>query len=96
MQKNWFEVDKKGLQALQAGKSKTFIIRELVQNAFDEDIKECTIQIEYMQNIASITVVDDSPEGFKNLAHAYTLYADTYKRKNPEKRGRLIWVKKKY
>ena len=89
MQKNWFEVDKKGLQALQAGKSKTFIIRELVQNAFDEDIKECTVQIEYMQSIASITVVDDSPEGFRDLAHAYTLYADTYKRKDPEKRGRF-------
>lgn len=89
MQKNWFEVDKKGLQALQAGKSKTFIIRELVQNAFDEDIKECIVKIEFMQSIAAITVLDDSPEGFRDLAHAYTLYADTYKRKDPEKRGRF-------
>lgn len=90
MNKNWFEVDKKGLQALQAGKSKTFIIRELVQNAFDEDIHECNVNIEWLSDGNVVIIVeDDSPEGFKNLTHAYTLYADTYKRRDVKKRGRF-------
>lgn len=89
MSKNWFEVDKKGLQALQAGKSKTFIIRELVQNAFDENIRKCEVFINWNSSDVSIRVVDDNPEGFQYLSHAYTLYADTYKRKDVKKRGRF-------
>lgn len=35
---NWFEVDKEGLKSLQLGKPKTYVVRELIQNAIDEDI----------------------------------------------------------
>ena len=88
---NWFEVDRKGLAQLQAGKPKTFIVNELVQNAWDEDITLCGIRFKYdLDNkLLTITVQDDSPEGFKNITHAYTLYADTYKRRDPTKRGRF-------
>lgn len=86
---NWFEVSKEGLKALQAGKSKTFIINELVQNGFDEEITQCKVDIIYGKDITEIRVSDDSPEGFKNISHAYTLYADTYKRQDPTKRGRF-------
>jgi hypothetical protein len=34
-------------------------------------------------------VEDDSPTGFRNIEHAYTLFADTYKRKDSTKRGRF-------
>ena len=44
---NWLEIDKDGLQALQDGKSKTFIVRELVQNAWDENTKQCDLYFEY-------------------------------------------------
>ena len=87
----WFEVDTAGLAQLQAGKPKTFIVNELVQNAWDEDITLCGIRFKYeMDNkLLTITVQDDSPEGFKNITHAYTLFADTYKRSDPTKRGRF-------
>ena len=88
--KNWFEVDKEGLKALQRGKPKTFIINELVQNAWDENITFCKVDIRKISNSELyITVIDDSPEGFKDIRHAYTLFADTYKRYDPEKRGRF-------
>lgn len=86
---NWFEVDRKGLKALQEGKPKSFILRELVQNAFDEDITECYVDIKKDKRDVTITVEDDSPEGFKDITHAYTLFADTYKRRDPTKRGRF-------
>jgi len=88
--KKWFEVDVKGFKALYANKSKKYIINELVQNAWDEDITECKVNFSLSMNekILTITVEDDSPEGFKNITHAYTLFADTYKRRDPTKRGR--------
>jgi hypothetical protein len=39
--------------------------------------------------LADLTVQDDSPEGFRDLTHAYTLFAPTYKRANPEARGQF-------
>ena len=63
--KNWFEVDVEGLKALQKGKSKTFIVRELIQNAWDENIKNCELDISYSKGKINVIVKDDSPEGFK-------------------------------
>ena len=37
--------------------------------------------------LADLTVEDDSPEGFRDLAHAYTLFAESYKRGNPRAAG---------
>lgn len=89
--KSWFEVDKNGLAQLMAGKPKSFILRELIQNAWDENIRKCIVDIKYKNddNVIEISVEDDSPEGFKDITHAYTLYADTYKRSDVKKRGRF-------
>lgn len=86
---SWFEVSKDGLKALQDGKSKTFIMAELIQNALDEDVENIKIEATYYRNLATITVEDDSPTGFRDLRDAYTLFASCYKRPNPEKRGRF-------
>lgn len=88
---NWFNVDTEGLKALQKGKPKTFIVRELVQNTWDENITTCEIKIERSckkDDTLTVVVQDDSPEGFKNITDAYTLFRDTSKRKDAEKRGR--------
>lgn len=87
--KEWFSVDTKGLRALQEGKPKTFILRELVQNAFDENTSECNVSITKEGRKIKLTITDDSPEGFRDISHAYTLFADTYKRRDPEKRGKF-------
>lgn len=86
---NWFEVSKEGLKELQLGKPKHYVLRELVQNAWDENIKECKVETEWNNEEAKISVEDDNPEGFKNLSDAFTLFAPTSKRKNPKQRGRF-------
>lgn len=88
--KSWFEVDRKGLRKLYEDKDKTFILRELIQNAFDENIRNCEIMISKLNpKTIKLKIMDDSPEGFRDISHAYTLFADTYKRLEPEKRGRF-------
>ncbi len=86
---NWFEVDKEGLKQLQAGKPKHYLVRELIQNAWDEDVKVVEINLSYKNGTALIEVIDDSKAGFKDIKDSFTLYKDTYKRKDPEKRGRF-------
>ena len=87
---NWFEVDKDGLAKLQGGKPKVYILRELIQNAWDENIKECEVLLQLESNgRIRVTVIDDSPEGFRDLADSFTLFKETYKRDDPKKRGRF-------
>jgi hypothetical protein len=84
-----FEIDKNGLAKLFKAKDKSFIIRELVQNAWDESgVTRCEIEFIWENRKARLKVSDDAPEGFYDIAHAYTLFASTRKQINPEKRGR--------
>ena len=87
--RNWFEVSREGLKQLQAGKPKDFVVRELIQNAWDENVSVCHLNSSYENGMAHIEVEDDSPEGFRDITHAFTIFAPTYKRKDPEKRGRF-------
>jgi hypothetical protein len=87
-----FEIDDNGFRQLYADKPKTFIVRELFQNAVDEPgVTFVKIDIEPVvgRPLAHIRVEDDAPEGFYDLTHAYTLFANTRKRKDAEKRGRF-------
>ena len=84
----WFEISREGLAQLQGPRPKSNIIRELVQNGFDESITICEVTLCKHGRDVYITVKDDSPEGFKNLDHAFTMYAHTYKRDDIHKRGR--------
>ena len=52
--KSWFEVSKEGLKELQEGKPKHFIARELIQNAWDEQIKTCLFDAEWNNGKAKI------------------------------------------
>ncbi len=87
--KRWLEVSLKGLRQLYADKPKTFILRELFQNALDEAVEWIKIRISREPGWITIEVEDDAPEGFRDITHAYTLFAPTYKRNDPEKRGRF-------
>jgi hypothetical protein len=89
---SWFEVDRHGLRQLLEGKDKAFVVRELVQNAWDEPgVTRCDVTLEPIPGrpAARLVVEDDAPEGFYDLRHAYTLYARTRKRPDPSKRGRF-------
>ena len=89
MKNSWFEVDKKGLQQIQNNKDKTFIVNELISNAFDEKTSRINIIFNHNKLGYSITVFDDSEEGFKDLRDAYTMFAPSYKKSNPNLRGRF-------
>ncbi len=89
-----FAVDVKGLRQLQSGKPKWFIIRELLQNAMDEEITTCNIYMTYERGKAKITVEDDSPIGFRDLSDSFTLFRETYKRADVKKRGKFNFGEK--
>jgi hypothetical protein len=87
----WFEVDKKGLAAILARRGKEFLLFELVQNAWDEPgVARVDVQLRLTgKGEATLQVLDDAPEGFADLTHAYTLFAESRKKDNPKQRGRF-------
>lgn len=89
---NWFTVDKEGLAKLLERKGKEFVPFELIQNCLDTDAKNVTVSLTAANDLrgyAEIEVLDDHPEGWKDLTHAWTLYAESEKKGNAEKRGRF-------
>ena len=88
---NWFEVDKEGLAKIVAKRGKAFIVFELFQNAWDQNITEaiCNFQMIKNKQLAKITIIDDDPDGFKDLEDTFTLFAESYKKSDPTKRGRF-------
>jgi len=91
MTKSWFEVDKAGLQQLLAKRDKTWVVCELLQNAWDENVTKVRVELTGLPNkaLCRLAVTDDSPDGFRNLSHAWTLFAESYKKDDPTKRGRF-------
>lgn len=93
---NWFDVDKEGLAKLIASRGKVFVLYELLQNAWDESVTKVIVTLakEKGARCAVLEVEDDSPEGFKNLSHAFTLFAESEKKGDAEKRGRFNFGEK--
>jgi hypothetical protein len=89
--KNWFEVDRQGLARLLERKGKEFVLFELIQNGWDEaGVTKVSVSLEHQgRNRAVLAVEDDAREGFRDLSHAFTLFADSAKKTNPEQRGRF-------
>src|SRR5262245_30139654 len=90
--KQWFNVDKQGLgrQAEEQGKGR--LVGELIQNALDEaGVTQIAVSLALVpgQELADLSVEDDAPEGFHDLTHAYTLFAPSAKRGNPQQRGQF-------
>src|SRR5947208_3856624 len=88
---NWFEVDRHGLAQILERKGKEFALFELIQNGWDEPgVTKVTVSLEHQgRNKAMLVVEDDAPDGFKDLSHAFTLFASSSKKTNPEQRGRF-------
>ncbi len=85
-----FLVDKKGLSKILARRGKEFIVTELIQNCWDEaGVTEVKVTFNQADGRASLMVEDDAPEGFADLSHAYTLFAESRKKGNAEQRGRF-------
>jgi len=88
--KNWFDVDRAGLAKILRRKGVEFAVFELIQNAWDEvGVTEVKVSLSECRGGAMLSVTDDAPEGFKDIAHAYTLFAESAKKSNAEQRGRF-------
>src|ERR1051326_2762588 len=92
----WFEVDRQGLAQILERKGKEFALFELIQNGWDESgVTKVSVSLQYQgRNKARLAVEDDAPDGFKDLSHAFTLFADSAKKANPEQRGRFNFGEK--
>lgn len=88
---DWFSVDKEGLSRLLERRGKHVAIFELIQNAWDEQACRVTVTLVPVPHspYARLTVEDDNPDGFADLSHAFTLFADSGKKVNPQQRGRF-------
>lgn len=87
----WFSIDRIGLRKQRAYRSKFDILKELVSNCVDAEADTVTIKLVPVAGrpLAQISVEDNSPEGFKDLTHAWTLFAESARKGDPSKRGRF-------
>lgn len=92
MSNNWFDVDRKGLAQLIERKGKVALLFELIQNSIDADgTTEVRVFLNPIPGVPKVTLVveDNSPDGFHDLRHAWTLFASSNKKGDPKKRGRF-------
>lgn len=84
-------VDLYGLRQLVERRGKSFAIAELIQNAWDEDgVTDVSISLEHQYaGRCKLVIVDNAPEGFADLTHAFTLFAPSKKKADVTKRGRF-------
>lgn len=89
--KEWFTVDRPGLAKILQRKGPEFAVFELVQNAWDEPgVTKVLVELESISHArARLLVSDDAPDGFKDLTHAFTLFAESAKKGDPTQRGRF-------
>ena len=93
---DWFAADKRGLrhlgERLVSVRGVGILGAELYQNVMDTNATVCNMSItpiEGRRGLAHLVVEDDDPEGFTDLTHAYTVFAPSKKRFNPELAGRF-------
>ena len=87
----WLEVDKIGLSKILERRGKSFVVYELIQNAWDQNVTAVEVSFDLVEgkHAARLVVVDDDPKGFEDLTHAFTLFAESRKKGDPAKRGRF-------
>ena len=83
-----FQVNTLGMRQLHADRHPEELVKELIQNAFDEEVNSCTVEVDRQEQGVLVVVTDDGP-GFADIQDAYTLMAETSKRLDPDKRGRF-------
>ncbi len=87
--KERFSVSAEGMRALHKGRTPESLVKELIQNVWDEDATMCRVKVQHQSRNRVLVSVEDDGEGFANIDDAYTLMGETEKRADPEKRGRF-------
>jgi len=83
---NFFEVDRDGLRKIATRRGYSWVLFELIQNSWDEQATRVSVVLEptRKRGVAQLIVEDDDPDGFVELRHAWTLFADSPKRLDPQ------------
>jgi hypothetical protein len=99
--RNWFEVDRKGLGKLLERRgnggngivgAKAAVVFELISNGCDPDgVTQVDVKLVPEDGVPKVwvTVTDDAPDGFADLRHAWTLFAESNRKADATKRGRF-------
>jgi hypothetical protein len=91
----WFDADKEGLrqigERLIERRGFGIIGAELYQNVRDTEATICHMSLTKTNVRGKYELIceDNDPIGFSDLSHAYTLYAPSLKKADPEKAGRF-------
>jgi hypothetical protein len=93
---SWFDVSRSGLAMLLErrggpGGGKVWMLHELISNAWDADqVTRVDVTLEPASRVLTrVTVSDDAPDGFADLRHAWTVFAESTRKGDPSKRGRF-------
>lgn len=87
---SWFVVDKEGLRKTLSRKGKAFAIYELLQNGYDEHSTKLEVTLtEPTNNKSVLTCIDNAPNGYMELSNAHTMFGDSKKKSDANKRGRF-------
>lgn len=89
---NWFEVSKEGLAKLLERRGKSWVVAELLQNAWDApEVSSVELSLTPVpgRSLGHLVVQDNSPVGFSRIDHAFTLFDESEKKQNAELRGRF-------
>jgi hypothetical protein len=87
----WIDVDLDGLdKTLTRRVGLVWLLHELLANVYDTraTFAKVTLTPVAGRPLADLVVEDDDPDGFADLTHAFTLYAESGKKIDPSKRGR--------
>ena len=91
MSQERFAVSAAGLGQLNASRPPWSLVKELIQNSWDEapEATRCDVTINPRPDDTTVISVEDDGPGFAEISHAWTLMANTPKRGDPTKRGRF-------
>lgn len=95
--RNWFDVDARGFAKLcerrgGPGGGKMALLTELIANAWDAPgTTRVDVSLVPVPGAARarVVVADDAPDGFTDLSHAWTMFAESARKADPEARGRF-------
>lgn len=90
LSKSWLEVDREGMAQVMSRRELTFVLFELLQNAWDADgTTHVDVFIGRERGSTKLRVVDNSPAGWAKLSDAWTIFAPSEKKGDALKRGRF-------
>ena len=87
----WLVADVDGLEKIARRRGLAYVLFELLQNSWDTQATHVQLTFDPVEGRPRVRVTceDDDPEGFQDMTHAFTMFAESGKKTQAEKRGRF-------